>query len=162
MPFSPKNYGASLFGRVGWPALNRRKGWRRRPKRVVIPVSLRGTERQRMVQSGAEEKVAWIGGETGPTPREPGGVDPEAGGIASRKGWTASGIATAAVSSIASTDGESSRTGSTLAWIGSSAAWRGSKSVHKVSWRIGVDPRETWRAGGSFAALPVRPSSMLT
>jgi hypothetical protein len=56
-----------------------------------------------MVQSGAEEKIAWTGGEAGPTPG-----DRETGGIASRKGWIASGIATAAVSSIAWTGKESS------------------------------------------------------
>ena len=100
---------------------------------VVIPVSLQGTETQRMVQSGAEEKVAWIGGETGATLRDPGGADREADGIASREGWTASGIATAAVSSIASTVRESSRTGSTSAWIGWTDAWRGSKIAHKDS-----------------------------
>jgi hypothetical protein len=75
-----------------------------------------------MVQSGAEEKIAWTGGEAGPTPRDPGGVDREAGGIASRREWIASGIATAAVSSIASTDRESSQRGSTIAWIGSTNA----------------------------------------
>ena len=128
---------------------------------MVIPVSLWGTERQRMVQSGAEEKVAWIGGETGPTPKDPGGVDPEAGGIASRKGWTASGIATAAVSSIASTDRESSRTGSTIDWIGWTNAWRGSKSAHKDSWRIGEGPRGTGESEAVSRPGSLRPSSML-
>ena len=159
VPFSPKNYGASLFWWVGWPALNRRRGWR--PKRVVIPVSLRGTETQQMVQSGAEEKVAWIGGETGPTPRDPGGVDPEAGGIASKKGWTASGIATAAASSIASTVRESSQRGSTIAWIGSTNAWRGSKSAHKDSWRIGEGLRGTRESAAVSRPGSLLPSSML-
>ena len=87
-------------------------------ERVVIPGSLWGTETKRIVQSGAEEKIAWTGGEAGATPRDPGGADPDASGIASGKGWIASGIATVAVSRIAWTGEESSRTGSTIAWIG--------------------------------------------
>jgi hypothetical protein len=125
------------------------------------PFVLRGTETQRMVQSGAEEKVAWIGGETGPTPRDPGGVGPEAGGIASKKGWTASGIATAAASSIASTVRESSQRGSTIAWIGSTNAWRGSKSAHKDSWRIGEGLRGTGESEAVSRPGSLRPSIML-
>jgi hypothetical protein len=114
-----------------------------------------------MVQSGAEEKVAWIGGEIGPTLMDPGGVGPEAGGIATRKGWTASGIATAAVSSIASTDRENSQRGSTIDWIGSTYAWRGSKSAHKDSWRIGEGLRGTGESGAVSRSGSLLPSSML-
>ena len=93
-----------------------------------------------MVQSGAEEKIAWIGGETGATQ---GGAGREAGGIASTKGWIASGIATAAVSRIASTGRESSPRGSTIDWIGWKSAWRGSKIAHRDSRMIGEGPKGT-------------------
>jgi hypothetical protein len=111
--------------------------------------------------SGAEEKIAWIGGEAGP--RNPGGADREAGGIASTKGWTASGIATAAVSRIASTGRERSPSlGSVIAWIGWSNAWRGSKIARRDSSEIGEGLRGTGELGGSFAAGLARLSSVLT